>query len=291
MKVMITGAAGQVGKCLLQTAPAHCSIDARTRAQLDLADSASLRAAVVGSHPNVVINAAAYTAVDRAESESTRAYAVNATAVGVLAECCSEVGAQLLHLSTDYVFDGRAESAYETHAQTNPINVYGASKLAGEQKLQAVPNLDGRIVRTSWVYAPEGRNFVLTMLKLFRERGQVSVVSDQRGAPTSALNLARFLWRVVAAPPVLRILHYTDAGIASWYEFAVAINEDAVAEGILKNPAAVTAIATADFPTPAQRPRMSVLATGSSLDCVPFTQPSWRSALREVIAAIGSTRP
>jgi dTDP-4-dehydrorhamnose reductase len=290
MKVLITGANGQLGQCLQRTAPQSYVLDMRTRAELDLTQPEQVAAQIALSRPSVVINAAAYTAVDRAETDSEQAYAVNAKSVGVLAESCRKLNATLLHVSTDYVFDGQSVTAYQTDAATNPISVYGASKLAGEHALAGVGNLDWAIVRTSWVYAPWGKNFVLTMLRLMRERGQVSVVCDQIGTPTSALCLARFLWQIVTQSRARGVLHYTDSGVASWFDFAVAISEEATATGLLPHPAVVKPITTAEYPTPAKRPALSILATKSTLATTSFEQPHWRTALREVIKEIGSNK-
>ena len=290
MKALITGANGQLGQCLQRTAPKSYVLDMRTHAELDLAQPEQVAAQVASSGANVVINAAAYTAVDRAETDSEQAYAINAKGVEALAEGCRQSNATLIHVSTDYVFDGQAVTAYETGAATNPVSVYGASKLAGEQVLVGTTNLDWAIVRTSWVYAPWGKNFVLTMLRLMRERGQVSVVCDQIGTPTSALYLARFLWQIVTLPSARGVLHYTDSGVASWFDFAVAISEEAATAGLLPQPAVVKPITTAEFPTPAKRPALSILATKSTMAATSFEQPHWRTALREVIKEIGSNK-
>ena len=282
MKALLTGASGQLGKALVNLAPEQISLDARTHAQLDLLNAGQVTRAIDAARPDVVINAAAYTAVDKSESEHDAAFALNAAAVATLARACRDCNAKLIHVSTDYVFSGDAVLAREIDAPTQPANVYGASKFAGERLLAETTGLRWSIVRTSWLYAPWGGNFVLTMLRLMRERGAVNVVCDQIGAPTSALNLARFIWQTIARD-VQGILHYCDAGVASWYDFAVAINEEATALGLLPTLANVHAIATAQYPTAAKRPAMSLLATQSSLARVPFAQPHWRAALREVL--------
>lgn len=289
MNVLITGAGGQVGRALLRTAPQNLEIVARTRSQLDLADVSRIREAVAAANPEVVINAAAYTAVDRAETDLQSAMTVNDEGAAALADACRTCGARLVHISTDYVFDGRSAIAYATTAETSPINAYGRSKLAGEKRIAAVSGLRAAIVRTAWIYAPWGNNFVLTMLRLMRERGSVSVVSDQIGTPTSALNLARYLWQVVANENVGGILHFTDLGVASWYDFAVAIEEEARALGLLLAPAAVKAIASSEYPTPAARPRLSLLDTREPSNRVSYTPMHWRQALREVLKEIGSS--
>jgi dTDP-4-dehydrorhamnose reductase len=289
VKVLLLGAGGQVGKCLLETAPRGYSIDARTHDQLDIADRQQIANSIAETQPDVVINAAAFTAVDRAETQSAIAYAVNDQGVAALAECCRSNDVRLVHISTDYVFDGDASVAREPDAPTNPINVYGASKLAGERRI-ADAGVDAAIVRSSWIYSAHGQNFLLTMLRLMRERGQVSVVNDQIGAPTSASNLAEFLWRVVSISAVSGTLHYSDNGVASWYDFAVAINEEAMAASVLERPAVVKPISTAEYPTPAKRPRFSLLSTRSTLERVPFPVPHWREALRHVLQRMRSNR-
>jgi dTDP-4-dehydrorhamnose reductase len=283
VKVLITGAGGQVGRALVRTAPSDYIVDSLTHSQLDLGNRDQVAACIADAKPNVVINAAAYTAVDRAESDREHAFAVNSVGVGVLAQACHAANARLIHISTDYVFDGCSTVPYESSTPTNPINAYGASKLAGEHAIAETPALEWVIVRTSWVYAPWGQNFLLTMLRLMRERGSVSVVSDQIGAPTSALGLAGFLWRIASLPKVRGLLHYADSGVASWYDFAVAINEEATAIGLLQHPAIVKPIRTSEYPTPAKRPALSLLSTQSSLATASFTPTHWREALRTIV--------
>jgi dTDP-4-dehydrorhamnose reductase len=283
MKVLIAGGGGQLGRALERTAPSDFDVHALTRVEFDLENSSQIAAAIASLKPDVLVNAAAYTAVDRAERDSERALAINGTAVHALASHCAEAGVRLIHVSTDYVFGGNSQRAYETDDATHPVNAYGASKLAGEQAIAANGKVNAVIVRTSWVYSPWGANFLLTMLRLMRDRGSVSVVADQIGSPTSALTLARFLWRVAAQSSTNKILHYTDAGVASWFDFAVAINEEAHDAGVLPKLASVSPISTAEYPTPAKRPAFSLLSTRSSLAAIDFAQPHWRVALRETI--------
>ncbi|HEX5688404.1 MAG TPA: dTDP-4-dehydrorhamnose reductase, partial [Roseiflexaceae bacterium] len=227
MKALIAGAAGQLGQCLVRTASTGIDVVALKREQLDLADANSISSALRRVQPDVVLNAAAYTAVDRAETESALAMAINGTGVAQLTKECAAVNARLIHVSTDYVFDGQSPRAYQPSDVAAPTNAYGASKLAGESAIAAQPNLDWLIVRTAWVYSPVGKNFLLTMLRLMRERGEVAVVSDQIGTPTSALTLARYLWSAAQTPQARGIVQFVDAGVASWYDFAVAIAEEA----------------------------------------------------------------
>ncbi|HJS77989.1 MAG TPA: dTDP-4-dehydrorhamnose reductase [Burkholderiales bacterium] len=253
MRILLTGATGQVGWELRRTLAPLGEVRALDRFGLDLADVPTLVASVRALQPDVIVNSAAYTAVDKAESERDLAFAVNATAPRVLAEEARRIGAYLVHYSTDYVFDGEKPAPYAEDDATGPINVYGESKLAGEAAIRA-SGCRHLILRTSWVYGPRGKNFYLTMLRLAKERPELRVVDDQVGAPTSSLAIAR-------ATPVLigksaqGLYHMTAAGETSWCGFARAILKGAG----LATP--VVAIATSDYPTPARRPR------NSRLDC------------------------
>ena len=234
--------------------------------------------------PSVVINAAAYTAVDRAESEQAAAFAVNADGPGHLARACAGLGARLIHVSTDFVFSGNACHPYQPADPTGPVSVYGESKLAGEQQVREALGEQSVIVRTAWVYSRVGHNFVKTMLRLMAERDSLSVVADQVGTPTWARGLAEALWRIVDKPEIAGTLHWTDAGVASWYDFAVAIAEEAHAQGLLARPVAVKPIATADYPTPAARPAWSVLDKTASWQQLGCDGMHWREALRAMLA-------
>jgi dTDP-4-dehydrorhamnose reductase len=287
MKVLIAGASGQLGRALVATAPAGVALAALDRAALDLGSAGSI-AAALGSHaPDVVINAAAYTAVDRAETEADQAFAINATgATGLAAEAAAR-GARVVHVSTDFVFDGCASRPYRPDAPTAPLGVYGASKLAGERGvLLAAP--DALVVRTAWVYAAQGANFVRTMLRLMADRDEVRVVSDQIGTPTHAEGLARALWRLIDCGAG-GILHWTDAGVASWYDFAVAISEEARALGLLDRAVRVIPIPTSAYPTPARRPGYSVLDKDATW-ALTGVADHWRHALRRALAAIKEDR-
>ena len=283
MKVLVTGAEGQLGRLLVSTAPAGMQVTALSRAGLDIGDAAAVLAAVRTLAPGLIINAAAYTAVDKAESEGELAARVNALGPAHLAAAARAVGARLVHVSTDFVFDGTAGTPYRADAATHPLSVYGRTKRDGELAvLEALPE-HSLIVRTAWVYAAQGRNFLLTMLRLMRERGAVRVVADQVGTPTSARPLAMALWQMAGAG-VTGMHHWTDAGVASWYDFAVAIAEEAATLGLLPAGVSVTPIATADYPTPAHRPAYSVLDK-SSLPAG-ITPAHWRQQLRAVLKEI-----
>ncbi len=285
MKVLIAGSAGQLGRALQASAPGGTEILALTRADFDILDVAKVKTVVEASRPDLIVNAAAYTAVDKAEGDRETAEAVNGTAPGTLAAAAAAVGARFAHVSTDFVFDGLSPTPYATDATPNPIGVYGETKLSGERQVLAVHTAP-LIVRTAWVYAADGGNFVKTMLRLMRERDEVRVVSDQIGTPTHAASLARAIWALDAAG-ASGVYHWTDAGVASWYDFAVAIQEEALAIGLLDRAVPVVPIRTSDYPTPARRPSLSVLDKGKSWDITGIAA-HWRSELRLALAEMKS---
>ena len=280
MKALITGAHGQLGRGLAASAPVGTTLVLHDRDTLDITDRAAVDALVAAERPDVILNAAAYTAVDKAESDEDAAHAVNATATGILSDAARAHDARFVHVSTDFVFDGRAGVPYAPDAPTAPLSAYGRTKLAGEQLAGA----GALIVRTAWVYAPTGGNFVRTMLRVMAERPEVRVVADQIGTPTYAPGLAAALW-TLADKGVTGTHHYTDAGAASWYDFAVAIQEEGLAAGLLDRAVPVVPIATADYPTPAVRPHYSVLDETSTFTAM-GGPPLWRANLRTMIAAI-----
>jgi dTDP-4-dehydrorhamnose reductase len=286
MKVMITGANGQVGRALLKSVPAHVNAIGLARAQLDVGDEQAVISLVQLERPDLIINAGAYTAVDKAESEPEAAERANTTGPHNLAVAAGAAGARLLHLSTDFVFDGMASRPYGTDAPTNPQSTYGRTKRAGEEAvLRALPDRSV-VLRTAWVYASEGNNFVRTMLRVMAAKGAVRVVADQVGTPTSANSLAEVIWAFAARPDVNGIYHWTDAGVASWYDFAVAIAEESVALRLLPAEPRVDAIATEEYPTPAKRPSYSVLDKRSLLAKLTVPARHWRSNLRTVLGEI-----
>lgn len=286
MKVMITGATGQVGRALLRSPPAAVECVAPSREILDLTKGASIESRLDALRPTLVINTAAYTAVDKAESDREAAFAVNADGVAILAKACSERRIRLIHLSTDFVFEGTQSRPYRVDDRVHPLNVYGESKLAGEISIAETQDLQWLIIRTAWVYASEGRNFVLTMLKLFAERETVTVVADQIGTPTSATSLASCIWRAVEDTGHSGILHFTDAGVASWYDFAVAIAEEAHGLGLLRSMPSIVPITTEQYPTPARRPRFSILDKQATMERLQLPSIHWRVALRSVLMEI-----
>ena len=285
MKVLITGSAGQLGRSLLKTAPADREIKA-TDAELDIRDPAALQKMLRGFKPAAIINAAAYTAVDRAESERDLAFAVNAAGVENLARAARDGGARLIHVSTDFVFDGAKSSPYLPTDPMRPLGVYGASKAEGEKRLRAVSGEAGVIVRTGWLYAGEGNNFVKTILKLLREKDSLGVIADQVGTPTWAGGLAEVLWKIVQDPKIAGTHHWSDAGVASWYDFAVAIQEEALAAGLLSGAIPIRPLATSEYPLPAKRPAYSVLDKHSMMASTGITPVHWRVNLRSMLTEL-----
>ena len=277
MRILLTGATGQVGWELRRTLAPLGEVRAFDRFGLDLADTPVLVATVRALQPEVIVNAAAYTAVDKAESECDLAFAVNATAPRVLAQEAKRIGALLVHYSTDYVFNGAKSTPYVEDDAPDAINVYGASKLAGERAI-AGTGCRHLILRTSWVYGPRGKNFYLTMLRLAKERPELRVVDDQVGAPTSSLEIARAT-AVLLGKEAHGLYHMTAAGETSWCGFARAI----LARAGLATP--VVPIATADYPTPARRPRNSRLDCARLFDAQGVALAGWEEQLAEVTAA------
>ena len=287
MRVLVLGGAGQVASAVAVAAPAHYQVVAMTRAELDIGDDRAVGRALAETQPEWVVNAAAYTAVDLAEDHQSQAIAVNDTAVGVLASAVSSAGCRLLHLSTDFVFDGMANRAYLPADQTNPLSVYGMSKLGGERHVLKGDGA-GIVLRTAWVYAATGRNFVLTMLRLMREKDHVSVVCDQIGTPTWAASIAAAIWGLIEVGAPGAVYHWTDLGVASWYDFAVAIQDEALARGLLNRAVPITPIPSAAYPTRAQRPAFSVLDSGSARALISTPARHWRHNLRTMLDELRS---
>lgn len=282
---LITGAAGQLGSALFDTVPDGWTAHALNRAECDITDAGAIACALDAHAPTVLINAAAYTAVDRAEDESDHAMAANATAPGLLAQACGERDIRLLHVSTDFVFDGSGSTPYAIDAPTAPLGVYGQSKLAGEDAVRGAA-ADHVIMRTGWVYGATGNNFLRTMLRLHRERDELTVVADQVGTPTAAASLATALWATAKRRALTGTFHWSDAGVCSWYDFAVAIGEEAQALGLIEEAARVRPITSADYPTAARRPAYSVLDKHKSWVALELRPEHWRVGLRRTLEEI-----
>ena len=296
MKVLLTGREGQLGTALQASLPEGVTLISTGRSELDLADHAACRQAVREHRPDWVLNAGAYTAVDRAESEADRAMAINAGAPQAFAEALRDTGGRLLQVSTDFVFNGAQGSPYRPDQWLDPLGVYGATKAAGETAAMALPG--ARVLRTSWVYGPVGKNFCLTMLRLHALKAAagepLGVVADQVGCPTATHTLAAACWRAIgigADADGPRILHWSDAGAASWYDFAVAIGELGVAAGLLERAAVVRPLTTADYPTPAQRPSYSLLDCTSSRAALGQEPLYWRAALAQILERVAAQGP
>ncbi len=277
MKVLIFGAGGQVGRALQALAPEAATITAIDNDVLDLTNTAAIAPHIQSIAPDLIINASGYTAVDKAESEPDLAYAINAMAPGAMARAAADIGARFIHVSTDFVFDGTGHLPYLPDTPTSPLSVYGASKAAGEQAVTAVGG-NMLTVRTAWVYSAGGANFVETMLKLMASRDSMSVVADQIGTPTHADSLARSLWKL-AASDHRGVVHFTDAGVASWYDFAVAIYDLGMAAGLLDSAVRINPIPTSAYPTPAARPHYSVLDKTATWALLGYTADHWRHEL------------
>lgn len=282
-RILVTGASGQIGFELARLLPAHGDVTALTRQQLDLAQPDAIVATMRSLKPDLVVNAAAYTAVDLAEGERDAAFAVNAKGPEVLASEAKRAGAVLIHYSTDFVFDGSATQPYQEDAPVAPLNVYGASKLAGEQAI-AASGAPALTLRTSWVYGRRGRNFLLTVRRLSVERDELRIVADQTGTPNWAVALAEATATMIGRglPQLAEragLYHLSAAGATTWYGFAQAI------VGASPRPRVVP-IRTADYPTPARRPAYSVLDTRRLRDVFGLDLPPWHTSLSACLNGI-----
>ncbi len=286
MKVLLVGITGQIGHEIKQELGPFATVVAPGRERLDLAHLQTVKAQIKDIAPDVIINAAGYTAVDQSEADVAVAQRINGLAPGQLATAASQAGAALIHLSTDYVFDGGQSSPYRESDPPAPLSTYGQSKLAGEQAVQQ--HCDRHIIlRTAWVYGSHGpSNFVKTMLRLGQQRDVLRVVYDQIGTPTWAREIAKVVailsQRLDSIP--WGTYHFTNSGVASWYDFAVAIFEEAEALGYSLTLQQVVPITTPDYPTPANRPAYSVLANEKIIDVLGYRPPHWRQSLRAMLA-------
>lgn len=288
MRILLTGKNGQLGSELQPLLASLGEVFAVGRETLDLAKPDAISSLMAEIKPHIVVNAAAYTAVDKAETETDLATAINGIAPGILAAESQRINAKLIHVSTDYVFDGTQSHPYVETDPTNPLGHYGASKLAGEQAILAT-HANYAIIRTAWVYGTGGTgNFVKTMLRLGREREELKVVMDQVGTPTWTRDLATAIVQLI---PQLNsqtsgIYHYTNSGVTSWYDFAIAIFEEAKLLGVPLKIQQVIPITTAEYPTPARRPAYSVLNGKKLATLLGNHPPQWRSGLRTMLKTL-----
>ena len=287
-KILLTGITGQVGQELQQTLTSLGEVIGVSRQQLDLSQPDQIRQGIVEIKPDLIVNAAAYTAVDKSESESDLAMTINASAPKEIAIAAQDLGATLLHISTDYVFNGKNHTPYLESDQTDPLGVYGKSKLLGEVGVRE--NCDRHIIlRTAWVYGARGHgNFVKTMLRLGAERTELKVVADQIGSPTWSYDIAvaitQLLSKSLDDSTIKGIYHYTNSGVASWYDLAVATFTEAKQLGFPLKLEQVLPITTADFPTPTQRPAYSVLSKTKFTAARGVYPPYWRDSLKNMLA-------
>ena len=284
MKVLITGGQnGQLRSELLRSCPAQFQIlESGSDHRLDVTDPQAVESLFADAAPELIINAAAYTAVDKAETEQELAFAVNEQGVVNLATAAASHGSHLIHVSTDFVFEQGSGAPFQVSDSRVPANVYGRSKLAGEHYLEQHYAKHSLIVRTAWVYSAFGNNFVKTMLRLMAERDELGVIADQIGSPTWARGLAHALW-VAADQRATGVMHWTGAGVASWYDFAQAIMEEAVELGLLQRPVNVIPLRTDQYPTPAARPHYSVLETTGTRESLQLPAIHWRVELRDML--------
>ncbi len=287
--VLVVGANGQLGHELSRTVPDSVKLTALGESDLDITDQVAVMELTNKNRPEYIINAAAYTAVDKAEEQADLAYRVNRDGAANLAEAAKQAGARLIHLSTDFIFDGNKSSPYLIDDDPNPLGVYGASKQAGDEAVISLMGDQALIIRTAWVYSSHGQNFVKTMLGLMSEREELGIVADQIGTPTWANGLARMIWLALDAD-LAGVHHWTDAGVASWYDFAVAVSEEATKLGLLstdKN-CRIKPIRTQDYPTPATRPACSVLDKTITWNALHITPDHWRIALRNMLQELAA---
>ena len=289
MRVLLTGSSGQLGTLLQKTRPRRFELTALDRSQLDVCRPAEVAAAVADLRPELIVNAAAYTDVDGAESEPEQAFATNAEGAGTLAREARVREARLIHLSTDFVFDGRSGRPYRPDDAPAPLGAYGRSKLAGEQRvLEELPER-GLVLRTAWLYSRHGSNFVKTILDLLGRRDRLEVVMDQVGSPTWAAGLAGAIWAAAALPDLAGIHHWTDAGIASRYDLAVAVLEEGVGAGLLERQADITPIRSEGLSQAAPRPAFAVLDGSRTWAALGRRPPHWRRALRSMLDDLRDT--
>ena len=297
MRVLIIGANGQLGKCLTDTKPEKLDLISYSKEEFDLLDIDKCLQQIDRDKPNYVINAAAYTAVDKAETEKENVEIINAQNPYKIAYKLNDLGGKFIQISTDFVFSGLKSSPYRTNDDLSPLNEYGKSKALCEKLLLKLNN--SKTIRTSWLYSPYGKNFCLTMLHLHKscleKKVPLRVVSDQISCPTSCFSLSNVCWEMIINNEIFRnkqkIFHWSDAGVASWYDFAVAIGEIGLKLGLLENNSKVLPIKSKNFPTPAKRPCFSLLDSSDTCDLLKLERNHWRFELENVCLLYTSPSP
>ena len=278
LRALIFGSSGQVGTALQQMARSSTSIVAHDLDQTDIRDRSAVARAIADAKPEIVINCAAFTNVDGAEARADEAMEANGAAPGIIAEAAARASVRFIHISTDYVFDGCGHIPYTTDAAVGPINVYGATKLEGERRVLAAA-ANSVVVRTAWVHSGGGVNFVRTVVRLLTKGTPMKIVDDQIGTPTRASHLAEALWRIAELTDLRGVLHFTDAGVASWFDVAVVVRETLENAGRVGAAAVVTPIPSDQFPTAARRPKYAVLDKHSSWKAIGYQPPHWREGI------------
>ena len=283
MKTLVLGCKGQLGQSLARTVPENTDIIGFDLPELDITDAAAVIDTCRQCSPDVIVNAAAYTAVEQAESEPEIAASINIEGARNIAVASRDVGARFIHISTDFVFDGESTKPYTSDAVTNPLNVYGQTKRDGE--LAALEETSGAaiIIRTSWLYSKTGTNFVKTMLRLMDERDELSVVADQFGTPTWADSLAEAVWAFAQTSEHSGVFHWSDGGATSWHGFATKVQEEALSLGLLNKAIPIHAISAKDYPTAARRPLYSVLDCSATHDAINIRPAKWEANLHQML--------
>ena len=290
MRALVTGAGGQLGVELLKTAPDDFDVTGLKHSELDIADSAAVDKTIERHRPDVIINAAAYNAVDNAEAHSELAFRINATGPGNLSRAAERFAAYIIHISTDYVFDGRSDKPYRTTDATNPLNVYGKTKLAGEEEV-ARSGADHLIIRTSWLFSAQGRNFLQIILSALKAGKPVQAINDQTSVPTACRGLANVIWTCAGQRGPHGLRHWVDLGQATRYDQGVAVREMALAKGLISEAAPIESVPTSHFNPAAMRPRFSVLDASEFARELGERQRPWKDGLGEVLDEMSLNQP
>ena len=290
--IIVAGATGQLGQTLArrwaESPLSEYQFAALDRSALDLCQADRANAVLSELKPAVIVNAAAYTQVDKAETDSAAAHLVNSEAAGRIANWAAENDAKLIHISTDFVFDGANKTPYRIDHPTNPLGVYGASKLAGEHEILTQAMQSSAIIRTSWLYSEYGNNFVKTMLRLMGDREKISVVNDQIGSPSSTHGLAALIFAMISKDSYQGIYHWSDGASISWYEFANEIQHQAIQEGLLSRAISISPISTSEYPTPARRPAYSILDRSQAMEEFDCPALDWKQQLSLVLKKLAN---